>query len=437
MTNLYGRLEYDLSDELTFSWVNFGLVGDRELKLGEPPASTNLQTRYDSFDPMHSYVTVAKVRHDPEDGSATEVLGNYAGRRFDGHRAGSADWLEEDYEYGATLIHSEELTDENTLRFSGLYNRWVSPTGKRFYVGRPGDIRTYSAMIADDHDFGRLDTSIGYRYTREHVDQFGGFNVEGSASGLTSVQIDDEWGDPLHAVNLGASYELTDDKSLFGNVAWAQLSAQPGMLDSNLQTPDNEDRYKFDLGLRKLLDGFGQASVTGFYVRQEDAALITTDTPKTVTVNGEPFALFENADRKNYGVEVEVKTNRFENGLQFFGNVTAMRTKRTYSGDWGTDNEVPDVVVGGGASYVFEKYEFLVFAKHLSSYENERFLPNNTPPAPLGDFVDLGAQITYRHDENTEFFVRAENVTDDEYSTVAGYPHDGALFYAGFVKRFQ
>ena len=437
MTNLYGRFEYDLSDELTLSWVNFGLIGDRELKLAEPPASTTNQTRRDSFDPMYSYVTVAKVRHHPEDGSATEVLGNYATRRFDGHRVGSSDWLEEDYEYGATVIHSKELTENNTLRVSGLYNRWVSPTGKRFYVGRPGDIRTYSAMIVDDQDFGRLDTSIGYRYTREHIKQFGGFNVEGSASGLTSVQIDDEWGDPLHSVNLGASYELTDDKTLYGNVAWAQLAPQPGMLDSNLQTPGNENRYKFDLGLKKLLDSFGQATVTGFYVRQEDAALITSGTPKTVTVNGEPFALFENADRKNYGVEVEVQTNRFENGLQFFGNVTAMRTERTYSGHWDKDNEVPDVVVGGGASYVFEKYEFLVFAKHLSSYENERFLPAGSPPAPLGDFVDLGAQITYRHDKNTEFFVRAENVTDDEYSTVPGYPVDGALFYAGFVKRFQ
>ena len=440
MTNLYGRIEYNLSEDLTFSWVNYGLVGDRELKLAEPPAPTSLQTRKDSFDPMHSYVTVAKLRHDPEDGSATEVLGNYAGRRFDGKRVPVGgpvtEALEEDYEYGATVIHSKELTENNTLRVSGLYNRWISPTGKRFYVGRPGDIRTYSGMIADDHDFGRLDTSIGYRYTREHIHQFGGFNVEGSPSGLTSVQVEDEWGDPLHGINLGASYELSDDKSLFGNVAWGQLSPQPGMLDSNLQTPDNEDGYKVDLGLRKLLDGFGQASVTGFFVRQDDAALITTSSPKIVTVNGEPFALFENADRKNYGVEVEVQTNRFENGLQLFGNVTVMKTERTYSGSWDKDDEIPDVVVGGGASYAYEKFEILVFAKHLSSYENERFTATGIP-APLGDFVDLGAQVTYRHDKNTEFFVRAENVTDDEYSTVAGYPHDGALFYVGFVKRFQ
>jgi len=435
MTNLYGRFECALAEDVTFSWVNFGLVGDRQLKLAESPASSTLQTREDSFDPMNSYVTVAKIRHEPDDGRTTEVLGNYAGRRFDGHRAGRPDWLEEDYEYGTSFIHSEELTEDNTLRFSGLFNRWVSPTGKRFYWGRPADIRTYSGMIADDHDFGRLDTSIGYRYTREHVEQFGGFNVEGSASvPLRSVQIDDEWGDPLHGINLGASYELTDDKSLFGNVAWGQLSPQPGMLDADLQKPDDEDRYKFDLGLRQLLDGFGQASVTAFFVRQEDAALVSSS---TVTVDGEPFALFENGDRKNHGVEVEIQTNRFENGLQFFGNVTAMRTKRTFSGDWDKDDEIPDVVVGGGASYLFEKFEFLLFAKHLSSYENERFLPGGTPPAPLGDFVELGAQMTYRHDRNTEFFVRAENVTDDEYSTVPGYPHDGALFYAGFVKKFQ
>jgi outer membrane receptor protein involved in Fe transport len=434
MTNLYGRIEYNLSDDLTFSWVNFGLGGDRELKLAESPAQPILLTRKDHFDPMYSYVTMAKLRHDPNDGGVTEVLGNYGSRRFDGHRVGSADWLEEDYEFGGTIIHSEELTDDNTLRFSGLYNRWVCPTGKRFYVGRPGDIRTYSAMIADDHDFGRLDASIGYRYTREHIEEFGGFNVEGQAGQLSSVQVDDEWGDPLHAVNLGASYELTDDKSLFGNAAWGQLSPQPGMLDLNLQMPGNEDRYKFDLGLRKRIDRFGQASVTGFYVRQDNAALVSRT--RVLGADGLWYALFEEGERKNYGVEVEVQTNRFKNGLQFFGNVTAMRTKRTYSGEWDKDNEVPDVVVGGGASYIYEKYEFLVFAKHLSSYENERFSATGLP-APLGDYVDVGAQVTYRHDKNTEFFVRAENIADDEYSTVVGYPHDGALFYAGFIKRFQ
>ena len=432
MTNLYGRFEYCLTEDLTFSWVNFGLIGDRELKLAEPPAMVTLQTREDSFDPMKAYVTVAKIRHDPGDGGITEILGNYGSRRFDGHRVGSGDWLEEDYEYGTSFIHSQELTENNTLRYGALYNRWLSPTGKRFYVDRPGDIRTYSCVIADDHDFGRLDMSIGYRYTREHIQEFGGLNVEGTL--VKNVEpIEDDWGDPLHGVNLGASYELTQNVALFANAAWGQLAGQPGMLTTDGDRPDTEDRYKLDLGVKKHFDGFGVASLTGFFVRQENAALLTGT---TIPVGADVIAVFEENDRKNYGVEVEVQTNRFENGMQFFGNVTAMRTKRTYAGDWDKDDEIPDVVVGGGASYVFEKYEFLVFAKHLSSYENERFTETGLA-APLGDFVDLGAQLTYRHDQNTEFFVRAENITDDEYSTVVGYPHDGALFYAGFVKRFQ
>jgi outer membrane receptor protein involved in Fe transport len=432
MTNLYGRFECALADDVTFSWVNFGLFGDRQLKLAEAPASTRLQTREDSFDPMNTYVTVAKIRHEPHDGRATELLGNYGGRRFDGHRTGDDDWLEEDYEYGTTIIHSQELTEDNTLRVSGLFNRWISPTGKRFYAGRPGDIRTYSGMVADDHDFGRLDTSIGYRYTREHIREFGGLNVEGSR--VRDVDpIEDDWGDPLHGINLGASYELTPDVSLFGNTAWGQIGGHPGRLTMDGDKPDTEDRYKFDLGVRRQIDGFGAASLTGFFVRQENAALLTGT---TVEVDGDDIAVFEEDDRKNYGLELEVRTNRFENGLQFFGNVTAMRTKRTVSGDWETDDEIPEVVVGGGTSYVIDKLEFLLFAKHLSSYENERFTATGMP-APLGDFVDLAAQVTYRHSKNTEFFVRVENITDDEYSTVAGYPHDGALFYAGFVQRFQ
>jgi outer membrane receptor protein involved in Fe transport len=436
MTNLFGRLQYQLSEELTLSWTNFALVGDRQLKLAEPPANSTLQTRRDSFDPMSTYLTVAKLRHESSDERATELIGNYGGRRFKGKRVPISgvvsEALEEDYEYGTSVIHSRKLSPENTLRFNMLYNRWVSPTGKRFYVGSPADLRTYSGAIIDDHDFGRLDVSIGYRYTRDHTKQFGGFNVEGSPQGLKSVEVRDKWEEPLHTVNLGASYELTPSVSLFGNTAWGQLSAPHGMLDQNLSRPDTEDRYKFDLGVKKHFDGFGEASVTGFFVRQDDAALLTN---QKVTVDGVDFALFENGDRKNFGLELDIHSNRFDNGIQFFFNATAMKTKRTRSGSWEHDKEVPDFVLGGGASYLFGKFELALFGSHVSRYENERFLPAGTPAAPLGDYVELNTQLTYKHDDNTELFVRVDNFTDDEYSTVVGYPHDGTLVYTGVVIR--
>ena len=434
MTNLFARFQHQLTEDLTLTWTNFGLIGDRQLKLAEPPAQLTLQTRKDSFEPMNTYLTVIKLRHEPDDESSTELIGNYGGRRFDGHRVGSSDWLEEDYEYGGSLIHSRKLSPENTLRFNFLYNRWITPTGKRFYVGNPGDIRTYSGAIVDDHDFGRLNVSLGYRYTREHIKEFGGFNVEGQAGPLGDVNaIDDDWGGPLHTVNAGASYELTTDVSLFGNAAWGQLSTQPGLLTTDLEKPGDEDRYKFDLGVKKNFD-IAQVSVTGFFVRQDNAALVSRQ--KILAPDGLEYALFEEGDRKNYGVELDVKTNRFENGLQLFFNATAMKTKRTVSGSWETDNEIPDFVIGGGASYLLGKFDLALFVKSVSHYENERFLPGGSPPAPLGDYVDLSLQLTYKHDKNTYFFIRSENITDDEYSTVPGYPHDGALFYVGLGKLF-
>lgn len=435
MNNLYGRLEYRLSDDWTLSWTNIGLIGDRQFKLAQAPVTSNLLTREEYMDPMYSYITVAKLRHQSSDDQVTEILANYGGRRFDGYSSQSPGVmrLEEDYEYGTSVIHTRKLTVNNTLRIGALFNRWVSPTGKRFYWGREADIRTYSGMIVDDHQFGKLNTSLGYRYTREHLQKFGGFNVEGSAAGLSSVQIDDEWGDPLHAVNWGSSYALTEELSLFGNLSWAQLAAQPGMLDTNLNRPGNEDRYKVDLGAKRQIP-WGQIGLTTFYVYQDNAALATSTTVQDA--DGTDHVLFTSGDRRNYGVELDLKTNRFDNGLQGFVNVTVMQTLRNSDGTWQEDEEVPDALVGGGASYLADPFEVACFVRYSSSYENSRFMSGGAT-APLGDYTEITGQLTYKHDPSTDFFVRIENMTNDEYSTVAGYPHDGTLFYVGAVKRFQ
>ena len=145
---------------------------------------------------------------EPNDRAATEILANYALRRFHGHRPGRADWLEKDYEYGTRIIQSLKLCDHNVLRVAGMFNHWVSPTGKRFYHGRRGDMWTYAGVIVDEHDFGKLRLNGGYRFARTYLEQFGGLSVEGSAAGLASVRIEDEWEDPLHTFTAGASYAL-------------------------------------------------------------------------------------------------------------------------------------------------------------------------------------------------------------------------------------
>jgi outer membrane receptor protein involved in Fe transport len=434
MINLYGRIQYQLNSGLELTWSHYLLSGDRQLQLALPPATKTLQTRRESFDPMQTYVTVAKLRYEPDKSQSTELIANYGSRRFDGHRVGSSDWLEQDYEYGATIIHSHELSPKNILRITGLFNRWVTPTGKRFYVGNPGDIRTYSGAIVDEHEFGRVNASLGYRYSREHIEEFGGFNVEGTAGELASVKVNDKWSDPLHAVNLGASLEVNSSMSLLGNVSWGKLAAQPGMLDTNLRQPGAEDRYKFDLGVKWRRESLGELSLTGFYMRRKDAALVSET---TVLVDGEPYALFTTDDQDNYGFEMDLRTHRFFSGVQFFINATAMRTRRTMNGEWVDDREVPEIIMSGGLLYGRKGLSLSLYAKYLSEYENERFLPPGSPPAPLGAFIDLTGQVSYKFKTDMEIFFRAENITDDEYSTVPGYPSEGAQFYIGVKKAFH
>jgi len=316
-----------------------------------------------------------------------------------------------------------------------MLNHWVSPTGKRFYVGRRGDLRTYAGVIVDEHRFDRLTVNAGYRCARTYVNDFGGFDVEGSAAGLRSVRVSEEWEDPLHTVTAGAAYRLTDVLSLHGNLSWGQIAARQGMLNAALETPSNETRTKFDLGIKRAWDGFGEAILTGFYVHQKDAPLLSS---AFVTVDGVDHGLYENADRDNYGVELDVRSKRFKSGFQFFFNAVAMQTRRERDGDWVRDKEVPQFILGGGVSYLFKNLEIAVQAKQVCPYENDRFLPGGSDPAPLGDFTDVSSKVTWHFgdDKQHEVFFGVDNICNKQYSTVNGYPDDGIRFKGGLSLRF-
>ena len=436
IADIYARVVSTRIPELTLSLSAFVLDGDRELRLAEPPASRTLQTRLDSFDPMRAYMVVGKALYEVSDHAATEVTANFAQRRFHGQRVGAADWLEEDYEYGLRVIQSLKLSRANTLRFGGMFNQWVSPTGKRFYVGRKGDLRTWSGVVVDEHDFGRLLVNLGYRLSRTYINDFGGLDIEGSATGLTSVRIEDDWEDPLHTLTLGGSYALTDEWSLHGNASWGQLASAPGMLTDDFQRPGTETRTKLDLGIKRSWDAFGDVTLTGFYVHQQDAPVLSGG---FVTVDAVDYGLYENADRDSYGVELDVRTRRFDCGLQLFANLVAMRTDRERGGHRDEDKEVPNIVVGGGVSYMpVSCLDCSLFTKHVSSYENERFLPGGSDPVKLGDFTELNAKVTYTFGKSKEHyaFFGVDNLTDKHYSTVAGYPDDGRRLKIGVGFTF-
>lgn len=436
VVDFYGRVLYPVTPKLQLSLMGYLMDGNRELKLAEAPASPANQARVESFDPMRYYLLVGKARFEASDQAVTELTLNYGDRRFEGHRVGVPDWMEKDTELGVRLIESLELFEENHLRFGGMYNHWKSPTGKRFYVGNPGDLHTYAGTITDEQQFGRWTVNAGYRCSRTYYREFGGFNVEGEQSAaLKTVKVQDDWDDPLHTVNGGVKYQLSEPFALLANVAWGQIASQPGMLTAALTRPGTETRLQYDVGLKWDWKPLGQVCLTGFFVDQQNAPLATS---RSVMAGGLPFVLFENADAENFGIELDLRSRRFDTGFQFFLNSVLMTTRRMEKGLWRTELEVPEVVLGGGVSYLYKRLELGLLGKHVGGYENGRFLAAGAPPAALGDFTELSATLNFYFGKAWQHrvFFTVDNFTDDRYSTVPGYPDEGRQFRGGLRLKF-
>lgn len=431
IANLYARLAYAPSESVTVSLALFGMNGERDFQLAKPPATVKLRTTHEGFDPLSMVLAVAKVHLQTSDTASTEVIANGAYRQAEHYQSGTPNNTERDYEYGLRVVQSLQLCEGNTLRASAFFNHWESPTGKRFFAGNEADLWTYSVALIDEHRLDRWTFNLGYRLSQTYYDAFGGFNVQGTAGALGVVEVRQEWEEPLHTFSAGAAYDLAEDLTLLGNVTWGMVAPPPGVLDADFKAPATETQTKLDLGVRKQWEQTLEATLTGFVVHQVNAAVLSN---AVVTVNGDDFALHTAADRVNYGLEAEVRSSRLECGLQFFANVVAMQTQRTAAdGDWSRDQAVPQVIIGAGASWVIDRVELGATAKFISAYENNRFLPGGSPPAPLGDATEVTLTASYYLDagQRSRVWVSLENLLNDRFSTVAGYPDAGRQVFAG------
>ena len=60
----------------------------------------------------------------------------------------------------------------------------------------------------------------------------------------------------------------------------------------------------------------------------------------------------------------------------------------------------------------------------------------DTEGVALDDYVLVNAKLGYRYNENTEFYVRGENLLDQDYQTVAGYGTPSLSVFTGVKARF-
>ncbi len=427
MMNFYGSTHWQPTGELSIRANLFHIYGKRELRRAVPPADIRFQETFEKYDPFQETFLNVKSKYQNGDTSSTELLLYYT-ERDNSFVAGDGSTHETtrewDYEWGVNLIQSIAVKENNVLRIGGLYNHWIAPNGKRFYTGKRCDLETFSAVIVDQHHFGRLSLDAGLRWAKTYINDYGAFSIEGSPRGFNNVEaLTDEWEPSIFNGNLGAAYYFTRGFSAHFNLAAGHIQPRRGTLDVNLEEPENEMRIKLDVGLRGIYEKYGRASVTGFFTRRKNGIVLSG---KTQEVGGLLAELYTNRDQDQVGVEFEAHSNRmFEMGGVFF-NATAMVSRVESGGKMARDREHPRFISSGGIYVSRAGLDCNIFGKHVSSYENERFAAGGEAQ-PLGDFLVLNAVVDWSFGAKLGTKLRLEiiNLTDRKFSTVVGYPDFG------------
>jgi outer membrane cobalamin receptor len=204
-----------------------------------------------------------------------------------------------------------------------------------------------------------------------------------------------------------------------------------------MEDPENERRIKLDLGVRAAREGIGQLSLVGFFTQQSDAIALSG---KTEEMDGRIMELYLNRDQDQLGVEVEARTAPLLESIEPFVNVTAMRARAESKGEMVRNEEQPELIMSGGLYASKLGFDVNVLWKFVSSYESTRFAAGSPPsPQPLGDFHALDATIGYSFGwkHRARIYLEIENLLDEEFSTMVGYPDLGRRFTVGLRQSFR
>jgi outer membrane receptor protein involved in Fe transport len=436
------RFDQQLSDHFQLDALLLALDGERELVQAEPPAGKRFQTEQEKFDPIRSLVGSLRLRYQHNERATTELAvwgvdRQMAYSRFTPSTAKTSTHDDDDYEYGIQLLQAVALSDNNILRLSGLYHHWVVPDGKRYYTGRRTDSHTLAATVVDEHTIGALTLDGGIRISREYIDEFGAFSIEGSGSKFKETDpIVEEWAEPLVRLNVGGRYAMDVAGMLYANYAFGQVDPRRGSLTENDETPLSEKRHSLDVGWQAECRVAGMFKFGGFYTLREDALLLTGN---TYAAPGElELEYYANRDLEQYGLELEYRSHPLWNCAVLFADALLMDSRVTTANGSSVDyKEVPDEIASAGIYMDVAGVDLNLFARYVGSYENQRFAADKKPK-PLGDYTDINltAGVRLGAEKRTRVYAKINNLLDETYSTVVGYPDAGRLFSAGIQHTF-
>jgi hypothetical protein len=441
ISGFYGNSDWKINNKLTLSAGANYIYGLREFVQIVEPGSSKFLNWEEKYDPVRSLLTYAKLNYQGDDGSLTEFQGNLTSRnsvfvRYDIAEQSTSSTREKDWEYGFNLLHSRPFLAGNTLRFGVLYNHWEAPNGKRYYVGRRCNVHTWSGVIASEQKAGRFLFDAGFRLIGGHIVEWGGFGIEGSAKGFQNVEPIEDQSAPMEWQSvLGASCILSGASSLHYNFSGGSIAARKGSLNESGLNPENEVRFQHDLGIRYKSPNKHELSVSAFYTKRQNAVELSGQT--LTTGNDFVVELYENLDKRSYGVEFATKMHIPAFYSFFFANATLMNGENEIDGDMEKDDKLPNLILNTGILFEYSGFDANIFAGYTGPYANNRFVDSSwvteNGDFKLGDFVsaDLTAGYTFSGRFSTRLFGEVKNLLDQKYMTVAGYPDPGRLFLTG------
>lgn len=439
MYNATASFDWELTDDLKTEMYAMMLYGDRQLKRGEAPAGNRFQTTDERFDPFTMAFVTMRNTYTPSDRATTTLILNYINRDHDFKSGTGADLTtanERDYEYTVNLMQALALTDHNILRMGALYNHWIAPNGKRFYVGRRCDLHTMSAVVVDEQQIDKLTLDAGLRYIHTYIDEYGAFNIEGSGKNFASVEpITDDWEEPIMRGTAGARYKLDKNVTLYCSTASGVEEPRTGTVTTDFSEPENESRTDFDIGVKFSSQDLGNLKIGAFYSMREDAILL--DGQIYTNADNQIVEFYKNQDVRQYGLEAELRSATLMDHFDLFLNAVVMDAEQKSGGSYEDFPERPDTIISGGVYSRFGRVDVNLFAKQVSSYENNRFAGDGQYH-PLGDYVNVDMNIGYRLGDKgyTRLYCTLRNLTDERYSTVVGWPDDGFRASAGIQHYF-
>lgn len=442
VSNIHGTADWAINSTMRLSAGATYLYGERDFVQIVPPGSPNLLNLEESFDPIHTFLSYAKLHNTWNSRSVTEFQANVAVRnatysRYSHATGSSSSHEEDDYEYSLQVLHSYSPVSPLTLRLGGLYNHWVAPNGKRYYAGRRANIHTWSGVFTAEYRASSYILDAGFRIINGYVVEFGGFGIQGSAAGLQQVApVRNETAPVEWQSALGATWLASGPVSVHYNLSSGSIAPRRGSITEQGASPENEIRVQHDLGIVFRQLGYTGVSASAFHTQRYNALGLSG---QTATNQDQMLVeLYENRNRQSYGLEVSASSAIPLLRSTLSMNATLMRSRIQTSGQMVADQQLPNIILNGSWLFTYSGLDANLFVHHTGAYKNNRFVDaswiNQYGDYPLGNFymVTFTTGYSFGSTYSARVFVELKNLLDQPFETVAAYPDPGRLIQTGF-----